>query len=67
MNYLELMVSVEPVLLVFIPTHFQNEMNGPAGPGEMGPREVWVIFQAWSGMGVLISWVRLGFLGVFFL
>lgn len=34
----------------------------------MGQQGTWVIFQARSGMGVLISWVlRSGFLGVFYL
>lgn len=68
MNYLELMVSAELFLLVFIP-NFETQISGPAGKWDM-----WVIFQARSVMGVvclrwkgvLISWVlRSGFPGVF--
>ena len=77
MNYLELMVSAKPFLLVFIATRFESQMNGPAGPagpGKMGHQDKWVIFQARSRMvvvclrwkGVLILWMlRSGFLGVF--
>lgn len=36
MNYLELMVSVKPLLLVFIATRFKSQMNDPAGPRKMG-------------------------------
>lgn len=43
MNYLELMVSAKPFLLVFITTPFKSEMNGLAGPRKMGQQDVWVI------------------------
>lgn len=68
MNYLELMVSAELFLLVFIP-NFETQISGPAGKWDM-----WVIFQARSVMGVvclrwkgvLNSWVLTsGFPGVF--
>lgn len=48
MNYLELMVSAELLLLVFIPS-FETQVSGPAGKWD----STWVIFQAWSGMGVV--------------
>lgn len=59
MNYLELMVSAKPFLLVFIATRFKSRVNGPAGPGKMGQQDVWVVFfwffffQARSGVGVV--------------
>lgn len=32
MNYLELMVSAKPFLLVFIAVRFKSQMHGPVGP-----------------------------------
>lgn len=47
MNYLELMVSAELFLLIFIP-NFETQINGPAEKWDK-----WVIFQAQRGMAVV--------------
>lgn len=47
MNYLELMVSAELFLLIFIP-NFETQINGPAGKWDK-----WLIFQAQRGMAVV--------------
>lgn len=59
MNYLELMVSVEPLLLVFIPVHFETPSKWSSR--EVGQQDMWVIFfcfQAQSGTGVGVSEVE---------